>query len=56
VLPQYTVLLAAGEKGRQYLSRRRRHSDFPVVTKPADVEKLSSAVEKVYDIVDGLIK
>jgi len=48
VLPQYTVLLAAGEKGRQYLSRRRRHSDFPVVTKPADVEKLSSEAAEQY--------
>lgn len=33
--PQYTVLLAANEKGRAYLAERRRTAVFPIITKPA---------------------
>ena len=47
-LPAYTVLLAAGEKGRSYLKERRKSADFPIVTKPADQEKLHEEAQKQY--------
>ena len=36
-LPQHTTLLAAGERGRQYLSKHRKTVSFPIITKPADI-------------------
>lgn len=47
-LPAYTVLLAASEKGRAYLKKRRKNADFPIVTKPADREKLPEEAQKQY--------
>ena len=35
-LPEYTTLLAASEKGRNYLAGIRKSSAFPIITKPAD--------------------
>ena len=35
-LPEYTTLLAASEKGRNYLAVIRKSSAFPIITKPAD--------------------
>ena len=35
-VPQYTTLLAASDKGRNYLSEIRKGSAFPIITKPAD--------------------
>ncbi len=34
-VPGYTILLGANEKGRAYLSERRKNSTFPILTKPA---------------------
>ena len=35
-VPEYTTLLAASERGRNYLAEIRKKSDFPIITKPAD--------------------
>lgn len=35
----FTVLLAATEKGRAFLSKARKTSEIPIITKPADIEK-----------------
>lgn len=35
-LPQYTTLLAANNKGREYLTSIRKNNSFTIVTKPAD--------------------
>jgi len=47
-LPGYTVLLGANEAGRAYLKERRKIQEFPIVTKPADREKLPEAVREQY--------
>ena len=36
-IPEYTTLLAAGERGRQYLSKHRKTVSIPIITKPADI-------------------
>ena len=33
--PPYTLLLAANDRGRRYLSENRRRFEFPILTKPA---------------------
>lgn len=35
-VPEHTTLLAASEKGRNYLAEIRKSSSFPIITKPAD--------------------
>jgi len=35
-VPEYTTLLAASERGRNYLAEIRKSSTFPIITKPAD--------------------
>jgi predicted nucleotidyltransferase len=47
-LPAYTVLLAAGEKGRAYLKEHRKKTAFPILTKPADRDKLPPEAQKQY--------
>ncbi|MBQ8643037.1 MAG: nucleotidyltransferase family protein [Clostridia bacterium] len=47
-LPGYTVLLAAGERGRAYLKERRKTAAFPIITKPADLEKLPEETQVQY--------
>ena len=39
--PCYTILLAAGEKGREWLRNHPFSEDFTVLTKPADSSKMS---------------
>ena len=53
-IPEYTVLLGASEKGREYLSSIRKNEDvIKVVTKPADAEgsrqfELSKKADALY--------
>jgi len=47
-LPVYSVLLAAGKAGREYLRERSRISDLPLLTKPADREKLGETARQQY--------
>lgn len=45
--PQFTVLLAANGRGREYLAElRRKESGIPVITKPADTESLSDTAKR----------
>ena len=37
-LPKSTFLLAANQKGREYLSHIRKNEVFPIITKPADAQ------------------
>ncbi|MBE6547729.1 MAG: nucleotidyltransferase family protein [Ruminococcaceae bacterium] len=37
MLPPYTLLLGATETGRNYLSKVRKNSNIPIITKPADI-------------------
>lgn len=56
VLPTYTILLGANEKGREYLaSIRKNESAIKVVTKPADAEgsrqfELSKKADALYTL------
>ena len=45
-MPTYTSLLAANEVGRELLSVKKRSKNIEVITKPADVSKLSCENEK----------
>lgn len=52
-LPSHTTLLAINEKGRCYLSSRRKSASFPIISKPADapdntVTKLSNNADAFY--------
>ncbi|MBQ8400729.1 MAG: nucleotidyltransferase family protein, partial [Clostridia bacterium] len=47
-LPGYTVLLGATEAGRAYLKELRKTQAFPIITKPADREKLPEPVREQY--------
>ncbi|MBR4959287.1 MAG: nucleotidyltransferase family protein [Clostridia bacterium] len=47
-VPAYTVLLAASEKGRAWLKARRKTADFPIITKPADCDKLPEEAKAQY--------
>ena len=44
VLPAYTTVLAANERGRQHLASLRKRDDFTVLTKPSDYRESSDAV------------
>lgn len=54
--PEYTLLLAANDKGRELLARQRKSGDTLVVTKPADAPKesvqyvLSEKLDAVYSL------
>lgn len=54
--PEYTLLLAANDKGRELLARHRKSGDSLVVTKPADAPKesvqyvLSEKLDAVYSL------
>ena len=39
--PGYTLLLACGKHGREYLSEVRKKVIFPIITKPADFDRLN---------------
>jgi len=47
-VPEYTILLAANAKGREYLKERRKTAAFPILTKPADRDKLPPEAQKQY--------
>ncbi len=46
--PAYTLLLAANEKGRKYLSASRRNNDFSILTKPSASNDLSDRAKAQY--------
>ena len=54
--PEYTLLLAANDKGRELLSQNRKSGGIRVVTKPADAPqeseqyRLSSKLEAIYTL------
>lgn len=49
--PAYSLLLAAGERGRRFLADRRRSADFPIVTKPADSALLPCTAAAQYAVL-----
>jgi len=55
--PPYTILLAANERGRKYLSETRKTRTFPVLTKPADfvpAEKRAADIRRCHAFADEL--
>lgn len=55
-LPEYTTLLAASPKGREYLSGIRKSAGIPIVTKPADIpdcvsSTLSARADSLYTLL-----
>ena len=55
--PPYTILLAANERGRRYLSETRKTRTFPVLTKPADYATAnadSAAIRRCHIFADEL--
>ncbi len=44
----HTVLLGANARGREYLAKLRKTSDFPIITKPADDSALDTASREAY--------
>lgn len=62
--PPYTILLAANERGRRYLSETRKTRTFPVLTKPADfvpadtrsadIRRCHAFAEEVFCLMNGL--
>ena len=61
--PPYTILLAANERGRRYLSENRKTFEFPVVTKPADyiplnrtdaeIRRCHAFADELYCLING---
>lgn len=64
VAPRYTILLAANERGRRYLSENRRRFSISVITKPADylpsdevelsLRKSHLIADELYCLINGL--
>ncbi len=62
--PPYTILLAANERGRRYLSETRKTRTFPVLTKPADfapadetaadIRRCHAFADEVFCLMNGL--
>ena len=55
--PAYLRLLAANERGREYLSKTRKTRTVPVVTKPADIAALGECAARQRELTavsDGL--
>ena len=48
--PPYARILAADDKGREYLNANRKRFLFPVLTKPADCSSLPYPAEEVFRI------
>ena len=48
----FTRLLAANEKGREYLSSIRKDSDFPIITNHSEKKLLSENARKQADLAD----
>ena len=46
--PRFTQLLAADKTGLSYLSGKRKTKDTEIITKPADISKLSDKAKKQY--------
>ena len=47
--PEFTVLLAANDKGREYLSDIRRKSEITILTKPSDGIKLEGSAKRQFE-------
>lgn len=52
-LPEYTTLLAASNRGREFLSLARKNCEFKIVTKPADAPE-SSTQKTIGEAADSL--
>lgn len=55
--PPYTILLAANERGRRYLSETRKTRTYPVLTKPADyvpADETASEIRRCHAFADEL--
>lgn len=62
--PRYTILLAANERGRRYLSENRKKLSFPVITKPADylpndktdanLRRCHITADEIYCLINGM--
>lgn len=48
--PKFTVILAANEVGRAYLSEKQKNFRIPVITKPADYSALDEIGKKQYEL------
>ena len=46
----YTTVLAANETGRAILSRIRKTSDIPIITKPADAIRLGDDIARAFSL------
>lgn len=58
-LPAYTQLLATDLQGRTMLKTIRKHSSFPILTKPSDTKKLSEEAlmqKKMADSADSVFQ
>lgn len=61
--PEYTVLLAANERGRRYLAETRKTRTFPMITKPADyvpanetaadIRRCHTFADELYCLING---
>ena len=49
--PEYTVLLAADEKGKNYLSENRKRLSSFLITKPSDTENFSDTAQKQIELL-----
>lgn len=55
--PRYTILLAANERGRKYLSENRKTFEFPIITKPADyvpADEIDAEIRRCHVLADEL--
>lgn len=52
-LPQYTVLLAASQTGREFLSSARKLNGIQIVTKPADAPE-NAPLKQLSELADSL--
>ena len=48
--PAYTVLLGAGQRGREALRYLKKHSDLPILTKRADYKQCGEAVATQFSL------
>ena len=49
---EFTTVLAANERGREYLSAIRKTAEFPIITNYSDVKNLTGNARKQKDLAD----